>query len=115
MAVDLRGDERRHEALRGVEKHDRQPVPAAIHAPDVRPADVAAAEGADVLVLERAHEPVAGGDAAGDVASRDQDRERHSTGEPLVLPWGPSSAERYPIRANPAVDDAPVEVVEERL
>src|SRR5438067_9524077 len=98
MAVDLRGDERRHEGLRGVEKDDGQPVPAAVHAPDVRPADVAAAQGADVLVLERAHEPVAGGDAAGDVACRDQDREDHSTGEALVPPWAPSSAKRYRIR-----------------
>src|SRR5439155_17730703 len=57
VTLELRRDERGDEALQGVETHRRQPQPAAVHAPDVRRPDVAAALLADVLVAEDAHEP----------------------------------------------------------
>ena len=65
-----------------VEQNDGQAVPAAVDPPDVRPADVAAAELADVRVLERADEPVPRRDAAGEVPGDDQDREGQRNGIP---------------------------------
>src|SRR5581483_8771523 len=85
MRVRLRRDQRRDEALRGVHQHDRQPVPAPVDPPHVRPADVAAAERADVRALESADDPVAGRDAAGQVAGDDQDRQRQRAGTPYPV------------------------------
>jgi hypothetical protein len=67
-------DERRSESLRRVQDDDRQPEPPAVHTPDVRPADVAAAVTADVLVLDEPHEPVAPRHRAEQVAGDDEER-----------------------------------------
>jgi hypothetical protein len=70
VPVDEGRGERRREALERVDGDDREPVAASEDAPDVRPADVAAAERPDVDALRRADEPVAGRDRAGQVADQ---------------------------------------------
>src|SRR5205085_7524060 len=74
MARDERRRKRRCEALGGVEEDDRQPVPAAVGAPDVSRADVPAPDRADVDAFERPHHPVAEGQRARDVTSGDEER-----------------------------------------
>jgi hypothetical protein len=78
VAADLEPDERGHEALRDVEQRDGHPERAAVDAPDVRGADVAAATRADVLPAQEAREHVAEGDRAEEVRpDDDQDVDDH--------------------------------------
>ena len=67
-AFDLRGEERRDEPFGDVEQHHGRSETRPEAAPDVRGADVAAAELADVATLERPDEPVPEREAAGQVA-----------------------------------------------
>src|SRR5262245_5992072 len=72
-ARDLGGDEGGHEPLREVE-HDHGSTEAGAEAPrDVRGADVAAPEAADIAALEDPDEPVAEREAAGQVAGQDEE------------------------------------------
>ena len=72
-----RRDERRHKALRRVQQHDRHAQPPAVDAPDVRPADVAAAVTPDVIVLDEPWEPVPPRHRAEYVARGDEERGFH--------------------------------------
>ena len=83
----LGGDERGHEPLRDVEEHDGHAVPPAERTPDVRRADVPAADGADVDVLRRAHEPVPEGHGPDEVGRGDEERRRHRSGAYGRMPY----------------------------
>jgi hypothetical protein len=65
---DERADQRRDETLRRVEDDDREPESPPEDAPDVRPADVAAAVTPDVRPPDRRDQPIAGGYRAGEIA-----------------------------------------------
>ena len=101
----LGGDECGHKALRDVEEHDGNAVPPAERTPHVRRADVPAADGADVDVLRRAHEPVPEGHGPDEVGRGDEERRRHR-----LRRLRPDA-----VRVDPVVDNRPVEVVEERF
>jgi hypothetical protein len=72
MAGDERRDERGHEALGHVEHDHRDRVPSAEAPPDVRRADVPAADPADVLAARPPDDPVPGRDAAGQIPEKDE-------------------------------------------
>jgi hypothetical protein len=67
-----RGDERGHEALQHIEHDHRNRVTRPEGPPDVRRADVPAADGPDVHALRRADDPVPEREAAGQVADEDE-------------------------------------------
>ena len=100
----LGGDECGHETLCDVEEHHGNAVPPPERPPDVRRADVPAADSADVDMLRRADEPVAEGHRPDEVGRGDEERRCH------VRPLRPDA-----VRVDPIVHDRPVEVVEERV
>ena len=71
VARDLEADERRDEPFRDVEKRHGDPERGAVHAPDVRRADVAAPVTTDVVAAEEPREHVAEGNRAEEVAAED--------------------------------------------
>src|SRR5205085_10106480 len=71
VAHEQRPRERRPEALRHVEEHDRNPVAPPEAAPHVRRPDVPAPERADVDAAPCPHDPVARGNRPGEVAAGD--------------------------------------------
>jgi hypothetical protein len=71
-ALHLRGEERRDESLGDVQEDDDRTKARAEAAPDVRGADVPAAELADVATLERPDEPVPEREAAGQVTGDEE-------------------------------------------
>src|SRR5262249_47511335 len=77
VTLQHRRDERRNEALRGVEHASGKAELPAVHAADVRRADCAAALRADVLAAEDLHEPEAPRHRAEHVAARDEECVSH--------------------------------------
>ncbi len=73
VARDEGRGERRRETLGDVEHDHRQRVAGTERPPDVRPTDVAAADGANVDAAGRPNDPVSEREAAGEIADEDED------------------------------------------
>ena len=105
LADEQRPHERRHEALGDVEEHDRDPVPAAVGAPDVRRADVAAAR------LRGRPRPSRPGRASSRTAPTPAGSRRGRRGPRS----SPALLQGDLVLRDPVVHDRPVQVVEERV
>ena len=71
LATEPESDVRGNEALEDVEQRDGHAEPAAVGAPHVRGADVAAALRSDVLAAEQPHDDDTEGDRADEVGADD--------------------------------------------